>query len=91
MENLPLFFTAVICANMAGLETGLVNAVCGAFLGLRMLYTVLYISVVDKTLSNLRSLVWMGSAGCCLYLMVKAGNVLVDGSGALSKGYLNAN
>ena len=86
MENLPLFSTAVICANMAGLDTGLVNTVCGAFLVLRALYTVAYIAVADKKLANVRSAFWIGSVGCCLYLMIKAGNVLVDGSGARPMG-----
>jgi len=86
MENLPLFFAAVICANMAGLDTGLVNGVCAAFLGLRAAHSVVYVMVADQKVSSLRSMIWMASAGCCLYLMVKAGNVLVDGSGARPMG-----
>ncbi|KAL6720776.1 hypothetical protein ACLMJK_002701 [Lecanora helva] len=77
MENLPLFFGAVISANLAGLDTGLVNSVCGTFLGLRALHTVWYIAVTDQNLAHVRSLIWMASSGCCVYLMVKAGSVLL--------------
>ena len=40
LENLPLFASAVICANMAGLETGMVNAVR------ILLYLVLHSEIV---------------------------------------------
>lgn len=86
MENLPLFFAAVIVANMAGLETGLVNGVCAAFLALRAAYVVVYITVEDRKMSSVRSLLWLGGAVCCVYLMVKAGNVFVDGRGVGSLG-----
>ena len=51
--------------------------ISGTFLGLRIAYTFLYIGVDSQNLSHLRSLAWMGSIGCCLTLLVKAGNVLV--------------
>ena len=86
MENLPLFFASVIVANMAGLDIGMVNAVCGTFLGLRAAHAMVYVAVTDNALSSSRTFIWMGSVGCCLYLMVKAGNVLVDGSGARPMG-----
>ena len=133
LENLPLFASAVICANMAGLEKGMVNSVrillyprcylkslplsetyygmilvsvliilssscisllaigsdadlknlkmCGAFLGLRVVYTYVYIGVESPKLALVRTLVWMTSVGCCMTLLFKAGNVLVDGKG----------
>ena len=82
MENLPLFAAAVISANMAGLDIDIVNTVCGIFLGLRVLHTALYIAIEKAALSRARSFTWMCSAGCCLYLLVKSGNVLMDGKGA---------
>lgn len=81
LENLPLFASAVICANMAGLEKGMVNSMCGAFLGLRVVYTYVYIGVESPKLALVRTLVWMTSVGCCMTLLFKAGNVLVDGKG----------
>lgn len=54
---------------------------CGAFLGLRVVYTFLYIGIESRKLSFVRSLVWMMSVGCCMTLLFKAGNVFVDGKG----------
>lgn len=82
LENFPLFASAVICANMAGLEKGMMNLTCGAFLGLRIAYTFLYIGVESRKFSFVRTLVWMTSVGCCMTLLFKAGNVLVDGKGS---------
>ena len=86
MENLPLFAAAVICANMAGLDAGMVNTVCGIFLSLRAVHSALYIAIEKHGLSHARSVVWMASAGCCLYLLFKSGNVLMDGRGARAMG-----
>lgn len=84
MENLPIFFAAVICANLAGLDLGTVNAVCGVFLFSRALHTALYITVTNKKLAPARSITWVASVVCCLYLLIKSGNVLVGGSVPLS-------
>lgn len=138
LENLPLFAAAVICANIAGLDMGMVNSVrlflysicllkslpvfvdvlqhdalfvfaiiilfkklrhallvcqwaltltlgtfkiCGAFLALRIAYMFLYIEVESMKLSYVRTLVFLMSVGCCITLLLKAGNVLVDGKG----------
>lgn len=86
LENLPLFAAAVICANIAGLDVAMVNMVCGVFLGLRTVYLSLYIAIERQALSYARSMVWMASAACCLYLLVKSGNVLMDGKGARGMG-----
>ena len=80
MENMPLFFAAVILANMAKVNPELLNTLCAAFLAVRVLYIVLYIQVESKKLAYSRSVAWAGGAGICLYLMVKAGNVLVGGN-----------
>ena len=56
---------------------------CAAFLGLRVAHTVLYITTESQKLSYLRSLAWGSSVGCCLILLIKAGNVFVDGKGML--------
>lgn len=57
------------------------DKVCGAFLGLRVAYTFLYIGVESQNFSIVRTLVWNTSVGCCMTLLIKAGNVLVDGKG----------
>lgn len=86
MENLPLFAAAMICANMAGLDVGLVNMVCGIFLGLRAVHSLLYIAIEKHALSHARSIVWNASAVCCVYLLIKSGNVLMDGRGVRGMG-----
>ena len=52
----------------------------GAVLGLRGAYTLLYIGVDSQNLSYLRTLTWMTSVGCCMTLLIKAGNVLANGT-----------
>ena len=52
----------------------------GIFLGLRLAYTFLYIGIESQSLSYLRSLTWMASVGCCMTLLIKAGNVLANGT-----------
>ena len=79
MENLPLFSAAVICANMANLDISTINVVCGMFLVFRALHAVAYVTVEDKKYALTRSPFWAGGVGCCLYLLIKAGNALVDG------------
>ena len=81
MENLPLFSAAVISANIAGLSTSTVNFVCGLFLAFRVMHTVAYIGIEDRKYMQVRSPFWAGGVGCCLYLLIKAANVLVDGRG----------
>lgn len=55
--------------------------VCGVFLGLRVVYMFLYIGVDSQKLSFVRTLVWNMGVVCCMILLFKAGNVLVDGKG----------
>ncbi|KAK4693736.1 hypothetical protein P7C71_g3714, partial [Lecanoromycetidae sp. Uapishka_2] len=62
LENLPLFAAAVICANIARLDYGTVNMICGVFLGLRALHSVLYIAIENRRLAYARSVVFSGSA-----------------------------
>ena len=52
----------------------------GAVLGLRIAYTFLYIGVESQNLSYLRSLTWIMSVGCCMFLFIKAGNIFASGT-----------
>ena len=54
---------------------------CMAFLALRIAHSVAYITIETQTLAYTRSFAWIGSIVCCLTLLIKAGNVLVDGKG----------
>ncbi|MCJ1472534.1 hypothetical protein MMC13_001183 [Lambiella insularis] len=76
MENLPLFCTAVVLGNMAGLEARTLNAVSGLVLGLRVVYNVWYVANSDVRKSYIRTGIWLASVLSYFYLIVKAGNVL---------------
>lgn len=78
-ENLPLFASAIIVGNMAGLKkdgwAGL-NAFVGAYLGLRAAYAVAYIGIGDNKLSYLRSGLWVASFSLCFRVFGEAARVL---------------
>jgi hypothetical protein len=62
---------------------GTLNTAAGAYLGLRVLYTQLYINTTSRKVSFLRSLVWAISTGILFFVYVKAGNkALHEGWGA---------
>lgn len=52
---------------------GTLNAATGAYLVLRVAYTVLYINTTTRKTSFLRSLTWAGSVLTLMGLYVKAG------------------
>lgn len=78
-ENFPLFAAAVICGNMAKLDPDTLNLACGAFLALRVAYTVVYVTASKPPYSYARSLLWFSSVGICLYLMMTAGMTTMNG------------
>jgi uncharacterized MAPEG superfamily protein len=53
--------------------TGTMNAATGAYLALRVLYTVLYIKTTERKTSFLRSITWGASVLTLMGLYVKAG------------------
>lgn len=67
-ESIPGFMAAVIIAHLAGAPQAQVDALAIAYIGLRVLYGVLYIA--DQAL--LRSLVWAAGLGCVVALFVVA-------------------
>lgn len=67
-ESIPGFMAAVIIAHLAQAPQGQVDALALAYIGLRMVYGVLYI----KDLARLRSLVWAGGVACIVGLFVVA-------------------
>lgn len=67
-ESIPGFMAAVIIAHLAQAPQGQVDALALTYIGLRLVYGVLYI----KDLAVLRSLVWGGSLACIVGLFVVA-------------------
>jgi len=65
-EAFPLFAAAVIVAQMTGADQSRVDLLALSFIGLRVLYGILYIA--DK--ATLRSLVWMAAMVCTVMIFV---------------------
>ena len=64
-EALPLFVFAVLAAQHAGLEQGRIDQLAMAFIGIRLVYTVMYLA----NLAALRSLVWFAGLGATIAIM----------------------
>jgi uncharacterized MAPEG superfamily protein len=79
LESLPLFASAVIVANLAGLRRsglGGVEAFVGMWFGVRALHTLSYITTTDRKLSYLRSGLWFTGCALCVRIFGKAARVL---------------
>ncbi|KAF1994063.1 hypothetical protein P154DRAFT_527304 [Amniculicola lignicola CBS 123094] len=79
MENLPVFATAVILGNMAGLKKeglGGMTGFASLFLGLRVLYTVAYLTTTTRAPTLLRSGLWFTGTILCFRTIVKAAKSL---------------
>lgn len=67
-EAFAPFAAAVLMAQAAGVPASLVQVLALAFIGLRILHGVFYLTATHW----LRSLVWAGGFVCVLWLMVSA-------------------
>lgn len=67
-EAFPPFAAAVIIAHMAGAAQPTIDSLAIAFIGIRVLYGVMYLA----DLAALRSLVWMAGVGVVVALFVVA-------------------
>jgi uncharacterized MAPEG superfamily protein len=65
-EAFPLFATAVIVARLTGADPGRVDALAIAFVGLRLLFGLLYLA--DK--ATLRSAVWLAAMACVVVIFL---------------------
>jgi uncharacterized MAPEG superfamily protein len=74
-ENLPLFASAVIVGNMAGLKKegwGGLNAFAGMYLGVRAIYALVYIGTSKNKFSPLRTWLWAASWVLCFRIFGQA-------------------
>ena len=67
-EAFAPFAAGVLMAQAAGVPVGLVQALALAFVGLRILHGVFYLTAMHW----LRSLAWAGGFACVAWLMVSA-------------------
>ncbi|PMD15456.1 hypothetical protein NA56DRAFT_733632 [Hyaloscypha hepaticicola] len=75
-KNLPLFATAVLAGNLAGLPASTLNTLSGGYLISRVLYNLVYINNTTEGVGHLRSVVFLAGIGQIFTLFVKSGNVL---------------
>jgi uncharacterized MAPEG superfamily protein len=75
----PLFTSAVILGNMAGLKKeglGGLNGFITSFLALRLAYTAVYITHKTQGPTMARSALWAAGVGLCVRVIVKAAKAL---------------
>ena len=73
-EAFPLFAAAVLTAMVAGAEPNRVMQLSVAFIGLRLLYGVIYL----LNLASLRSIVWFAAIACPIAIFVNALSALAS-------------
>jgi uncharacterized MAPEG superfamily protein len=75
-ENLGLFASAVVAANVAGVNTKLVNILSGGYCATRALYNVVYVNNTTPAIANVRSLTYLAGVGMIMTMFVAAGNAV---------------
>ncbi|KAL9041083.1 MAG: hypothetical protein Q9214_004235 [Letrouitia sp. 1 TL-2023] len=80
LENFPLLIVAVVMGNMAHLSFPMLNGMFGAFVLLRVAYTVAYIKISGVNASYLRSMMWMFSVSILMYITIRSAQVLAKSS-----------
>ncbi|KAF2690993.1 hypothetical protein K458DRAFT_412309 [Lentithecium fluviatile CBS 122367] len=79
MENLPLFTSAVILGNLAGLKKegfGGLNGFAASYLAIRLAYTAVYLTHKTQGPTAMRSALWAAGVGLCLRVIFKAAKAL---------------
>jgi uncharacterized MAPEG superfamily protein len=75
-ENFPIFVGAILAGNLAKLGSPLLNSFVGAYLGMRVLHTIVYVSVSSNKYSFFRTAIWGISTLMCMGVYVKSGLAL---------------
>ena len=75
-------FKKQLGSKIAGVPSAEINGMALRFLGLRTLYTLLYVNHRTEFGANLRSLVWLASVGLPSWFLYRAGQV-VNGLGSV--------
>ncbi|OAL50676.1 hypothetical protein IQ07DRAFT_587327 [Pyrenochaeta sp. DS3sAY3a] len=76
MENLPLFATAVVLGNMAGLNKSDLTSFVTSFLAVRILYTIVYVTHQTQGPTVLRSGLWVAGVSLCFRTIISAARAL---------------
>lgn len=79
MENLPIFATAIVLGNMAGLKKegiwGL-NGFAALFLAIRAIYTAVYVNHTTQGLTAVRTGLFFTGLGLCFRIIIKSAKTL---------------
>lgn len=67
-EAFPTFAASVLMAQFAGVDAGRISMFALAFVALRVLHGIFYLTAIHR----LRSLAWIGGFACVAALMVQA-------------------
>lgn len=79
MENLPLFASAIILGNMAGLKRHGIQGMtgfAGLFLALRVAYTAVYLGTKTNGPTLVRSGIWAAGTVLCVRVMMTAAQAM---------------
>ncbi|KIP07215.1 hypothetical protein PHLGIDRAFT_127762 [Phlebiopsis gigantea 11061_1 CR5-6] len=76
MENLSLWIGAVLAGYYAGLPHETLNKFAVGYVGLRILYNIVYVKQRTEAQANIRSAVFFTALGLPLTLLIKSGNKL---------------
>ncbi|KAH7385624.1 hypothetical protein BKA66DRAFT_461661 [Pyrenochaeta sp. MPI-SDFR-AT-0127] len=76
MENLPLFASAVILGNLAGLKKDDLTTFVASFLAVRIAYTVAYITTKTQGPTFIRSGLWAAGMSLCFRTIIQAAKAL---------------
>jgi uncharacterized MAPEG superfamily protein len=68
-----------LAGTHAGVPANQMNTLAIEYIGVRLLYNALYMTVRNETVSYLRTGVWYWSVAIPLYGLVRAGNLVVGG------------
>ncbi|KAF3806281.1 hypothetical protein GCG54_00006043 [Colletotrichum gloeosporioides] len=72
-ETLGLYAAGVVAANVAGVDPRFVNTISFSYIGLRILYNIVYIRLQDnRNWAPVRSLSWILSIACTFTLYFTA-------------------
>ncbi|GJE85337.1 MAPEG family protein [Phanerochaete sordida] len=76
MENLPIWFAAVLSGYVAGVPHDTMNRLAGGYLALRLVFNYVYFNHTTETQSHLRTFVYFAGLSLPLTLLIKSANKL---------------
>ncbi|PLN86688.1 hypothetical protein BDW42DRAFT_189954 [Aspergillus taichungensis] len=76
LEGVPMFAAAMLAGNLAKLPSNELNTLAAEYIGVRILYTALYMGVRSEAASYLRTGVWAWGMAIPIWGLIRAGRVM---------------